>query len=109
VSWRIVNTNDLVPKLPPLGLDCPDFSYFHVSGEYQIAFGTALPALPDFSADNCNLISIGADVLTYGLNNQDGIIEDHKLCTYFMTLCAEGSDPSTCAERAVGCGAADSP
>lgn len=109
VSWRIVNTNDLVPKLPPLGLDCPDFSYFHVSGEYQIEFGVSLPALPDFSADNCNLISIGADVLTYGLNNQDGIIEDHKLCTYFMTLCEQGSDPSTCAERAIGCGGTESP
>jgi lipase (class 3) len=109
VSWRIVNTNDLVPKLPPLGLDCPDFMYGHVSGEYQITFGVGLPALPDFSADDCDLITIGAQVVTYGLNNQDGIIEDHKLCTYFMTLCEMGSDPSTCAERAIGCGSAESP
>jgi hypothetical protein len=109
VSWRIVNTNDLVPKLPPLGLDCPDFMYEHVSGEYQIAFGTALPALPDFSADECDLITIGAKVVTYGLNNQDGIIEDHKLCTYFTTLCEMGSDPSACAERAIGCGGEGSP
>lgn len=109
VSWRVVNVNDLVPKLPPLGLDCPDFSYFQVSNELQLAFGVGLPALPDFSADNCNLITIGAKVVTYGLNNQDGIAEDHKLCTYFMTLCAEGSDPSTCEQRAIGCGAADSP
>lgn len=109
VSWRIVNTNDLVPKLPPLGLDCPDFSYFHVSGEFQMTFGAALPALPDFSADKCNLISIGAQVITYGLNNQDGIIEDHKLCTYFTTLCNQGSDPLTCAERAIGCDGEESP
>ena len=109
VSWRIVNTNDLVPKLPPLGLDCPDFSYFHVSGEYQIGFGVPLPALPDFSADDCDLITIGAKVVTYGLNNQDGIIEDHKLCTYFMTLCDMGSDPSTCTDRAIGCSGEDSP
>ncbi|HET7289579.1 MAG TPA: lipase family protein, partial [Thermodesulfobacteriota bacterium] len=109
VSWRIVNANDLVPKLPPLGLDCPDFSYFHVSGEFQITFGVGLPALPDFSAADCDLITIGAQVVTYGLNNQDGIIEDHKLCTYFTTLCNQGSDPSTCAERAIGCGTAESP
>lgn len=109
VSWRVVNTNDLVPKLPPLGLDCPDFSYFHVSGEYQIAFGVALPALPDFAADDCNLLTIGADLLTYGLNNLDGIETDHKMCTYFMTLCEQGSDPSTCADRAVGCDGDASP
>jgi hypothetical protein len=80
-----------------------------VSGEYRIEFGVALPDLPDFSADNCDLITIGADLLTYGLNNQDGIIEDHSMCTYFMTLCGQGSDPSTCAERAVGCGGEESP
>jgi hypothetical protein len=80
-----------------------------VSVEYQIEFGVALPALPDFSADKCDLISIGADVLTYGLNNQNGIIENHKLCTYFSTLCEQGSDPSMCAERAIGCDGDESP
>ncbi len=109
VSWRVVNENDLVPKLPPTGLDCPDFMYQHVSNVLQLAFGVALPALPDFSADNCNLITIGAQVVTYGIDNIDGISEDHKMCTYFTTLCAEGPDPSTCAERAIGCGGEDSP
>lgn len=109
VSWRVVNTNDLVPKLPPLGLDCTDFMYEHVSGEYDITFGVALPALPDFAADDCNLLTIGADLLTYGLNNLDGIETDHMMCTYFMTLCEQGSDPSTCAERAIGCGGEGSP
>lgn len=109
VSWRIVNTNDLVPKLPPQGLDCTDFMFEHVSGEHDITFGTALPALPDFSQDNCNLITIGAKVVTYGLNNEDGIIEDHSMCTYFMTLCAMGSEPSTCADRAIGCTGEDGP
>lgn len=109
VSWRIVNTNDLVPKLPPLGLDCPDFMYEHVSGEHEITFGTALPALPDFSKDNCDLITIGSQVVTYGLDNLDGVAEDHKMCTYFMTLCMTGSDPSTCQQRAIGCGGDDSP
>jgi len=109
VSWRVVNTNDLVPKLPPLGLDCTDFMYEHVSGEYDITFGVALPVLPDFAADNCNLLTIGADLITYGLNNLDGIETDHMMCTYFMTLCEQGSDPSTCAERAIGCGGDGSP
>ncbi len=109
VSWRVVNTNDLVPKLPPLGLDCPDFMYEHVSGEEEITFGVALPALPDFTKDNCDLIKIGADVVTYGLNNLDGIEENHKMCTYFATLCGMTSDPSACEKRAVGCGGADSP
>jgi Lipase (class 3) len=109
VSWRVVNVNDLVPKLPPLGLDCTDFKYEHVSGEHDITFGVALPALPDFSSDNCNLITIGAQVATYGLNNIDDISTDHKMCTYFMTLCMMGNDPSTCQDRAIGCGGADSP
>ena len=109
VSWRVVNTNDLVPKLPPQGLDCTDFMYEHVGGEHDIMFGVALPALPDFSADNCDLITIGSQVVTYGLNNIDGISEDHKMCTYFMTLCETGPDPSTCADRAIGCGGDESP
>ena len=86
VSWRIVNENDLVPKLPPLGLDCPDFS-----------------------GDKCDLVDIGAQVVTYGLQNIDGISEDHKMCTYFMTLCAMTPDPTTCDARAVGCTEEDSP
>lgn len=109
VSWRVINTNDLVPKLPPLGLDCTDFMYEHVSGEYEITFGVSLPALPDFAADDCDLLTIGADLFTYGLNNMDDIITDHSMCTYFDTLCMTGSDPAGCAERAIGCGGAESP
>lgn len=108
VSWRMVNTNDLFPKLPPLGLDCTDFTYEHVSGEHDIKFGAALPALPDFSKDNCDLITIGTQFVTYGLDNQDDISTDHRMCTYFMTLCMMGSDPSTCSARAIGCGGANS-
>lgn len=103
ISFRIVNTNDLVPKLPPLGLDCPMFSYEHVDGEVPITFGTPLPELPDFASDNCLLFSIGSDLLTYGLNNQDDILEDHSMCTYFDTLCKMGSSPTTCSQRAIGC------
>lgn len=109
VSWRIVNTNDLVPKLPPLGLDCTDFMYEHVSGEHEITFGVTLPALPDFGNDDCDLITISAQIVTYGLNNMDDIETDHSMCTYFMTLCMMGSDPSTCTDRAIGCGGDASP
>jgi len=102
-SFRIVNTNDLVPMLPPLGLDCTDFSYFHVDNKFEITFGVQLPALPDFEADNCNLIDIGAQLATYGINNQDDILEDHSMCTYYKTLCDMSSDPSSCANGAIGC------
>ncbi len=103
ISFRVVNTNDLVPMLPPIGLDCTNFSYFHVDGEETITFGTQLPALPDFSQDNCNLITIAAQIVLYGVVNKDGIGENHDHCTYFSTLCAMGSDPSGCSDRAIGC------
>ncbi len=102
-SVRIVNTNDLVPMLPPQGLDCTLFSYEHVDGEHEITFGTPLPALPDFTADDCDLVAIAGQLLTYGITNSDDILEDHSMCTYFDTLCSMGSDPSTCAQRAIGC------
>ena len=102
-SFRIVNTNDLVPMLPPLGLDCFLFSYEHVDGEMPITFGTPLPPLPDFADDDCDLVTIAAQLTTYGINNQDDILEDHSMCTYFSTLCNMGSDPSTCSQRAIGC------
>lgn len=102
-SFRIVNTNDLVPMLPPLGLDCTNFSYFHVDNEFEITFGVQLPALPNFEADNCDLFSIGGQLATYGINNQDDILEDHSMCTYYKTLCDMSSDPSSCAGGAISC------
>ncbi len=102
-SVRIVNTNDLVPMLPPQGLDCTLFSYEHVDGEHEITFGTPLPALPDFASDDCDLITIAAQLVTYGLANSDDILEDHSMCTYYDTLCNMTSDPSSCAGGAVGC------
>jgi len=103
ISFRIVNTNDIVPKLPPLGLDCFLFSYEHVDGEHNITFGTQLPPLPDFANDDCDLITIGEQLSTYALNNAVDILEDHSMCTYFDTLCMMGSSPGTCAQRAIGC------
>jgi len=103
ISFRIVNTNDLVPKLPPLGLDCTNFSYFHTNNKFEITFGTELPPLPDFADDDCDLVTIGSDLLTYGINNQDDILEDHSMCTYYKTLCDMSSDPDSCADGAIGC------
>ena len=103
VSIRIVNTNDLVPMLPPLGLDCENFSYFHVDNKHEITFGTQLPPLPDFADDDCSLVSIGAQLGIYGITNQDDILEDHSMCTYYKTLCDMTSDPASCAGGAVGC------
>lgn len=103
VSVRIVNTNDLVPMLPPQGLDCFLFSYEHVDGEMPITFGTPLPALPDFAKDDCDLVTIAAQLLNYGAANADDILEDHSMCSYFDTLCKMGSSPGTCSQRAIGC------
>ena len=107
VSWRITNTNDLVPKLPPLGLDCTDLMYEHVSGKHEITFGVTLPDLPDFSDFNCSQVAINAAIFAYGVSNREDIITDHKMCTYFKTLCMQGADPSTCDERAIGCDGED--
>jgi hypothetical protein len=103
ISVRVVNTNDLVPKLPPLGLDCENFSYFHTNDKHEITFGTELPALPDFAKDDCDFSTIGTDLLTYGINNLNAIEEDHSMCTYYKTLCNMSSDPSSCAAGAIGC------
>ena len=103
MSWRVINTNDLVPKLPPLGLDCTDLMYAHVSGQHEMTFGVSLPDLPDFNHFNCDQIAINAAILAYSASNLDDIVTDHEICTYFKTLCNEGSDPSTCDQRAIGC------
>ncbi len=109
VSWRVVNTNDLVPKLPPLGLDCTDLMYVHTANEHQITFGVTLPPLPDFTKAMCDQATIAGDLAEYGFDNKSDIEEDHSMCTYFMTLCMKGSDPSTCSMRAVGCDGEDDP
>lgn len=106
ISFRVLNTNDLVPMLPPLGLDCTNFSYFHAGAQETITFGTQLPALPDFAAADCSVLTIGLELGLYGELNKDAIGENHDHCTYLSTLCAMGSDPSSCSQTAtdVGCG-----
>lgn len=109
ISWRVVNTNDLFTKLPPLGLDCPDVFYQQVSGEQDYTFGVTLPPLPDFSQENCNAALIASQLAMYESNNSSGIDENHSMCNYFMTLCMMGSDPSTCTDRAIGCSGPNPP
>jgi hypothetical protein len=106
ISFRIVNKNDLVPMLPPLGLDCtdPPFSYFHVDNKFEITFGIQLPPLPDFADDNCDLLTIGEQLGAYLLNNGEDAGKNHNHCNYFSALCSMGSSPETCSQRAIGCG-----
>ncbi|MGI9553602.1 MAG: lipase family protein [Thermodesulfobacteriota bacterium] len=59
-SWRVFNTNDLVPMLPPELL-----GYTHVENGFPITFGQPIEDPLDFSA----------------------IAEDHDSCTYYNTLC----------------------
>ena len=84
-SWRVVNTNDVIPKLPPTTLDCDNFRYEHAPGERDITFGSTLPALPDMSCEQTGLIP--GKILTYLLDNETQVEINHSICTYHDTLC----------------------
>ncbi|MEO8604625.1 MAG: lipase family protein [bacterium] len=86
-SWRIANTNDEVPKLPPavsvvFTNDTPHFLFYeHIDSEYPITFGTPIHSVDD-------------------------VVEDHAMCNYYATLCDQSADPTSCkamAEGADGC------
>jgi len=109
ISFRIVNKNDLVPMLPPLGLDCTDFSYFHVDNKFEITFGTQLPPLPDFADDDCKPLEILEDLAAYVFKNRKEIERNHTHCAYFSTLCSMGSSPGTCSQRAMAVGCPPNP
>jgi len=85
-SWRVVNTNDLVPKLPNQvtvvfeGGTYKTYFYQHVETELDLTFG--------------NPVSGPTDVSDIEFN--------HSLCNYYNTLCAETSDPQTCEQQAGG-------
>ena len=88
-SWRVVNTNDEVPKLPSpvttvLGPP-PDFKpeiffYDHVNSEFDITFGGPIHSVDD-------------------------LIFNHSSCNYFATLCGQTSNPTQC--KAMGQGLND--
>ncbi|KAB2839853.1 lipase family protein [bacterium] len=85
-SWRVVNTNDLVPKLPNQvtvvfeGGTYKTYFYQHVETELDVTFG--------------NPVSGPTDVTDIEFN--------HSLCNYYNTLCAETSDPQACEQQADG-------
>jgi triacylglycerol lipase len=85
-SWRVVNTNDLIPKLPNQvtvvfeGGTYKTYFYEHVATELDITFG--------------NPVSGPTDVTDIEFN--------HSLCNYYNTLCAETSDPQACEQQAGG-------
>lgn len=84
-SWRVVNTNDVVPKLPksPVVIITPTpaiFFYEPVSTEYAITFGMPITDPLDIT----------------------GIANNHSLCNYYNTLCGQTTDPPTCMAMAGG-------
>ncbi len=68
-SWRVYNTNDLVPTLPPTEL-----SYVHVDTGYPITFGAPITGPTDFHQ----------------------IAINHSSCNYYSTVCDLTSDPESC-------------
>jgi len=68
-SWRVYNTNDIVPTLPPTEL-----SYIHVDTGYPITFGAPVTDPLDFHQ----------------------IAINHSSCNYYATVCDLTSDPESC-------------
>ena len=99
-SWRVANTNDVIPKLPPTTLDCDDYRYEHAKSERDITFGKELPALPAVSCKQTGLIQ-GA-IAIYLYDNQDQVETNHSMCTYHDTLCDELADSKDCKAQTDG-------
>lgn len=85
-SWRVVNTNDLVPKLPEpvvavyINNQLKTFFYDHVNQEQEITFGMPISGPTDFKA----------------------IEEDHIMCNYYNALCEMTEDVDQCKKMADG-------
>lgn len=85
-SWRVVNTNDEVPKLPnvvtviigpPPEFKHDIFFYEHVDSEFDITFGGPIHSVSD-------------------------LIFNHSSCNYFATLCGMTSNPTQCEQAGEG-------
>lgn len=82
-SWRIANTNDEVPKLPPaisvvFNGDTPEFFFYeHIDSEYPLTFG-------------------------HPIRNLDDLGENHAMCNYYATLCDETATPASCKQMTGG-------
>lgn len=85
-SFRVVNTNDIVPTLPPAFVvvyengDPKYFFYEHVNAENDITFGQPISGPTDFK----------------------DIENNHEMCNYYDSLCGETEDPSACMQQASG-------
>lgn len=83
-SWRVVNTNDVVPDVPLttlfVGFPPREITYQHVFGARNVTFGTR--------------INDPLDVLRVRSN--------HNLCNYYNALCAETNDAAGCRALAAG-------
>jgi len=84
-SWRIANTYDEVPRLPPVvTIVFTDgkselFFYEHINSEYPLTFGTPIRNVSDLE-------------------------HNHAMCNYYATLCDQTDDPSGCKQMAGGAG-----
>lgn len=97
-SLRVVNTNDVVPQLPPDIRDLID--YEHVTRERQITFGKVAPTLPDFS-DRIGISELLQEIGEF-LRDFDDVNANHSMCDYYNTICEDTRDPHRCKTRAVG-------
>jgi len=95
-SWRVANTNDVIPKLPPTTLDCDNYRYKHAAGQQDITFGSPLPALPDLSCEHTGLIQ--GQIATYLFDNRTQVETNHSMCTYHDTLCDELVGSENCSD-----------
>lgn len=102
-SWRVVNTNDVIPKTPPLNLDCPELMYTHVIEEKSITFGSEIAGFPDFSS-TCSEFTILATLGIFLSANSDQISTNHSMCTYYSTLCDMTSDAENCISESTSWG-----
>ena len=101
-SFRVANTNDVIPKLPPLELEnCPDIFYTHVNEQESITFGTEISGFPDFSS-TCSIVTIELTLGIFLDANKAAVEENHSSCNYYSTLCDMTSDPDTCRDNAKG-------
>jgi triacylglycerol lipase len=82
-SWRIANSNDEVPKLPPaVTIIFEDdrrqiLFYDHIDSLYGITFGEPIRNITDLG------------------NN-------HAMCNYYFTLCDQTDDPTSCKQLVDG-------
>lgn len=101
-----MNTNDVIPFLPPQGMDCQLFMYEHVLDQASITFGVVPPPFPILSCNTLQLLEALSDYITGmsgGTPNMDIIQKNHSMCTYFTRLCVKAFSDKECESRAIGC------